>query len=371
MNKFDIQFMVDELKVDGTLIFNESDVTINTYKTTYVIKYCNIQEYYYKDNGFIIVTESKEYVIITNDVENIKNILDNKLNSEKEIIIDGEKKGKHKSKKQIFIAIAILSIFMIIGITALLYFLFISNRLPYTGTWRGTNSKYGYELVLRDDYTCTFTFLSKESKCKYDVEKDNSLVVHLLYDEGYDTLYYKFNDDYSEIIATEDLIYKKVSKDINYSETHPDKFQKHSLGLVYGKKYTLLETKIGDKPYITFYLDKSCSVDFSMLNKTVERTDEKNYYISYSNGDSCTYTINGNTISVKSDSVYYIEGIISHFPDNGKKEYVSFQYGYIMKGIKFHYYSDSNQIYVSNGEWNTKYDFAEGTYLVRFVKDNN
>ena len=90
MNKFDVQLILGDLKVDGKLIFNERDLTIDTFKTTYVIKYININEYYCSDTGFIVKTDSKEYVFNTNEIDSIRKVLDDKLKPEKDIVIDGE-----------------------------------------------------------------------------------------------------------------------------------------------------------------------------------------------------------------------------------------------------------------------------------------
>lgn len=90
MNKFDVQLILGDLKVDGELVFNERDLTIDTFKTTYVIKYININEYYCSDTGFIVKTDSKEYVFNTNEIDSIRKVLDDKLKPEKDIVIDGE-----------------------------------------------------------------------------------------------------------------------------------------------------------------------------------------------------------------------------------------------------------------------------------------
>ena len=96
MNKYDVQLVLGDLKVEGSLIFNEQDLTIDTFKTTYVIKYGNILEYYFKDDGIVLVTETKEYILVTSEANDIKSILDDKIKPEKEIIIDGEEKQEKK-----------------------------------------------------------------------------------------------------------------------------------------------------------------------------------------------------------------------------------------------------------------------------------
>lgn len=96
MKKFDVQLILGNLKVDGKLIFNERDLTIDTFKTTYVIKYINIKEYYYSDSSFIVRTDSKEYVFDTNEIDSIRKILDDKLKTKKEIVIDGEESDNKK-----------------------------------------------------------------------------------------------------------------------------------------------------------------------------------------------------------------------------------------------------------------------------------
>ena len=99
MNKFDVQLILGYLKVAGKLIFNESDLTIDTFKTTYVIKYTNIKEYYFSDSSFCVRTDSKEYVFDTNKVDAIRKILDEKIKPEKEIVIDGEEDANTKETK--------------------------------------------------------------------------------------------------------------------------------------------------------------------------------------------------------------------------------------------------------------------------------
>lgn len=99
MNKFDVQLILGYLKVDGKLIFNESDLTIDTFKTTYVIKYTNIKEYYFSNSSFCVRTDSKEYVFDTNKVDAIRKILDEKIKPEKEIVIDGEEDANTKETK--------------------------------------------------------------------------------------------------------------------------------------------------------------------------------------------------------------------------------------------------------------------------------
>ena len=75
MNKYDVQLVLGDLKVEWSLIFNEQDLTIDTFKTTYVIKYGNILEYYFKDDGIVLVTETKEYILVTSEANDIKSIL--------------------------------------------------------------------------------------------------------------------------------------------------------------------------------------------------------------------------------------------------------------------------------------------------------
>ena len=101
MNKFDVQLILGDLKVDGELVFNERDLTIDTFKTTYVIKYININEYYCSDTGFIVKTDSKEYVFNTNEIDSIRKVLDDKLKPEKDIVIDGEKDNNKKESNSI------------------------------------------------------------------------------------------------------------------------------------------------------------------------------------------------------------------------------------------------------------------------------
>ncbi len=169
MNKFDIQFILNGEKIDGLVLFNKEDLIIDTPKTSYVIKYINIEDICYSDNSIVIITESKEYVIDTCDVEIIRDVLNEKVNLKKEVIIDGEETTLHNNKSSgIKIVLSFISVVILVGVGL---FTFHDKIVDY---FNNANSK-------------TYTTIPKNIQGKYFFQKSTTRVIYDYYLKIYDT----------------------------------------------------------------------------------------------------------------------------------------------------------------------------------------